>query len=96
MRKLKYTFMSAADVKDPRKRAQMLATAALEEVETVLLVAKALHLAEKAAREVEDPALQERTLEKLQLAMERSGYDIETRTFAVREIARQMQQTPNS
>lgn len=96
MRKLKYTLLSAADVRDPRKRAQMLATAALEEVETVLLVAKALHLAERSVAEIEDPAQQQRTREKLEHAMERAGYDIETRTFLVRQIARQLQQTPGS
>lgn len=95
MRKLKYTLMSAADISDPRKRASVLAAAALEELETVLLVAKALHMAEKAAQEVEDEEMRERSIDKVYRVMSRSGYDIDKRAFDVRELARSIQQTPS-
>lgn len=88
MRKLRYTILNAESVSDPRKRSQMLAAAALEEAEGVLLLAKTLHLAERAAQEIKDEEQRALALENVYRVMERAGYDLEQRAFIMKRAAR--------
>lgn len=91
MRKLKYTLLNASSIRDPRKRASTLAAAALEEVESVLLLAKALHMAEKAALEIDDDFQREQALANVQRVKDRAGYDSARKAFLVKQAARAAQ-----
>lgn len=87
MRKLRFTLASAADIRDPKKRATMLAAAALEEVETILLLGRALHEAEQAALLVDDPEQRQQVLEGVYRVMERAGYDSKHKAFLLKKAA---------
>lgn len=87
MRKLRFTLQGAQEVADPKKRATMLATAALDEVETVLLLGRVLHEAEQAALQIEDDAQREQVLAMVQRVMERAGYDSKHKAFLLKKAA---------
>jgi len=87
MRKLRFTLATAQTVHDPKKRATMLAAAALEDVESILLLGRALHEAEQAALLIEDPEERQQMLESVHRVMERAGYDSKHKAFLLKRAA---------
>lgn len=87
MRKLRFTLASSQEVHDPKKRANMLAAAALEEVETILLIGRALHEAEQAALLIEDDGQRQQVLDNVYRVMERAGYDSKHKAFLLKKAA---------
>lgn len=81
MRKLDYALLSAESTTDPKKRALMLAQAAIEEARTLDLIAQVLHEAEFAASAITDPFERERTVAAVNKAMERIGYNNRRKMF---------------
>lgn len=83
MRKLNYALLSAQSITDPQKRALMLARAALEEAQTLHLLAQVLAEAEEAAFSIEDPDVREKALLAVEKTMQRVGYDREHHIFMI-------------
>jgi hypothetical protein len=83
MKRLNYALMASQQVDDPDARTRMLISAAMEEMQTMFLLAKVLEEAEAAAAAIEDGAQREKTLARVNQMMERIGYDRMTRTFTV-------------
>lgn len=81
MRKLDYALLSAESMADPKKRALMLAQAAIEESRTLALIAQVLQEAEFAATSVTDPLEREQTVAAVNKAMERVGYNTRRKMF---------------
>ncbi len=87
MRKLNYALLSAQSIADPQKRALVLTRAALEEVQTLQLLAQVLAEAEAAAADIEDPEVREKALLAVEKTIQRVGYDRDHQIFMVPQNA---------
>lgn len=81
MKKLNYTLLSSREVADPKKRTMMLVGAAIEEVQTLRLLAQVLQEAETSALSIEDTRERDAALSAVHKVTKRLGFDAERNTF---------------
>lgn len=86
MKKLNYTLLSSREIADPKKRTMMLVGAAIEELQTLRLLAQILQEAQSSASSIEDPREREAALNAVHKVSDRLGFDAERNSFVLTQV----------
>lgn len=86
MKKLSYTLLSSHEITDPKKRTMMLIGAAIEELQTIRLLAQILQEAKASASSIEDNREREAALSAVHKVSERLGFDAERNSFVLTQV----------